>query len=343
MGSVLGKAQDNQEIDVASGQSNHSKINGRVAVSRRPCHQGEVLDVTAVGNDCVLTAGGDSVATIWRLKDGRADKSFESHRKALLKVYYSERLESGFSSSRDANVFMWPVTTTMNSSRAFVGHSLAVTGLTLNCDATRLATGSRDNSVRIWDISTGLSVAMETVSRNVVTHMCWFPNSMNEFIQTSEDKAVKLWDSRTMKVAQQFPTQRHIHLHCSASKDGQSILTSSSGLNGNGCNATLWDKRQGNITQEFHHNLAVNGAIFLDENFSGCIASCSSDCTVKVWNVRSGNCLVSDYVDGSRALTSLCMAGDKYLVCGSQRRGVNIFEMDRTEAGNYTLRFIGDL
>jgi WD40 repeat protein len=345
MGSVLGKTQGKQDVDVVKGHAlgNHSGINGRAAISRRPCHQGEVLDVTAVEDACVLTAGGDSVAKVWRLLDRQADKSFESHQKAVLKVNYSEQLESGFSSSRDANVFMWPISRTMDSFSAFEGHSLAVTGLALSCDATKLATGSRDNSVRTWDIRTGLSVATETISRNIVTHMCWLPSNMNEFVQTSEDKAVKLWDSRTMKVVQQFPTQRHIHLHCSASNDDHSILTSSSGLNGNGCNATLWDKRQGGITQEFHHQSAVNSAIFLRKDFSECIASCSSDCTVKMWNVKSGDCLVSEYVDGARALTSLCMAGNKYLVCGSQRRGVNIFEMDRTDVGNYTLNFIGDL
>lgn len=340
MGSALGKTRNAQDDSITKCPRSQAEANGHI--SRHLCHRGEVLDVAAVGNDSVLAAGGDSTAVVSNLVTRQETRSFASHQKAVLKVCYSEELRSGFSCSRDARVFMWPDKVSTNSSREFVGHSLAVSGLALNSYATILATGSRDNSVRIWDVHSGICIAQQAMSRNIVTHICWCHQKVNEFVQTSEDKIVKLWDSRIMKVVQQFPMQRHIQTHCDASSDGWSVLTSNSGsnANGSGCSILLWDRREGNIVSKFAgHKSAVNSAIFLEQDLTGCFASCASDSTVKVWDIQSGDGLASDYVDGARALTSMCIVGNKHLVCGSQRRGIDIFEVDRARDGKCSLKF----
>ncbi|XP_062514592.1 WD repeat-containing protein 31-like [Corticium candelabrum] len=307
-------------------------------------HQEEILDVAAVDSESVVIGGGDSNASIVNLAKREATRVFDRHKKAVLKVAYSNELQAGLSSSRDATVYMWSYPTCSDVLQAFNGHSLAVTGLSLNCDVTRLATGSRDNSVMIWDVRTASRVAQRAVSRNIVTHICWCANSENEFVQTSEDKVVRVWDQRTTDVVQQFPMQRHIQTHCDTSDDAHFVLTSNSGTNGGECSVTLWDRRQTAIIRKFiGHKSVVNRAVFLKNKFTGCIASCASDSVIKLWDVNTGNCHVSKYVDGAASLTSLCVVDSRRLVCGSQRRGVNIFEMNRNGDENCTLNHIENL
>lgn len=99
-------------------------------------------------------------------------------------------------------------------------------------------TGGRDTNIMLFDINRKQPVVIRSINRNLVTHITKVP-SIAMIVQTSEDRVMKLYDSRDLTPVFEFPIKNHIQHHCSASNDGNYVLASSGGTNGDGCEITV--------------------------------------------------------------------------------------------------------
>ena len=54
-----------------------------------------------------------------------------------------------------------------------------------------------------------------------------------------EESLFRLWDSRSLELATRFPRVNNIHLHCEWVPDGNQVITSCNGFNGDGCEITV--------------------------------------------------------------------------------------------------------
>uniref|UniRef100_A0AAA9SEC8 WD repeat domain 31 n=1 Tax=Bos taurus TaxID=9913 RepID=A0AAA9SEC8_BOVIN len=285
------------------------KIQTKAFQEYSPAHVDTVSVVAALNSDLCVSGGKDKIACI----------------------YKSSQF---FSASRDKMVMMWDLQSSSQPRQQFSGHTMVVTGLTVSPDSSQLCTGSRDNTLLLWDVGTGQCAERASVSRNLVTHLCWVPRE-HYILQTSEDKTIRLWDSRGLQVAHTFPTQQHIQTYCEVSEDGHKCVSCSSGFEGEGCEATLWDLRQtrSRICEYRGHFQTVASCIFLPRALASmpAIATSSHDCKVKIWNQDTGACLFTLSLDGSGPLTSLAVADSVSLLCVSFSRGIHLLRVDRSQ------------
>ncbi|XP_038046246.1 WD repeat-containing protein 31-like [Patiria miniata] len=309
-----------------------------------PVHTDAVTSVTIAGDVSYITGSADQSMVLYRWMEGRLMQRWVGHKREITKVTHAPELEATFSASRDKTIRMWKRGTTdggtveqQNCKQTFTGHELVVTGIAFGNG--KLCSGSRDNSVRQWDISTGQCINQSIIPRNLVTHIKWIPGE-SMLAQTSEDKCLRLWDTRTLTEAHVFPKKQYIQTCCDVSSDGNYCLTSSNGVGGRGCEATLWDLRAHSLVAEYQgHQQTVGGCCFIPSMYSKqLVATCSNDATVRIWDRNTCACITVLNIAGFGSLTSIAANVDKSICVGSTTPGVHVANLLEEPEG--TFRFI---
>ncbi|XP_019641040.1 PREDICTED: WD repeat-containing protein 31-like [Branchiostoma belcheri] len=297
-----------------------------------PAHSDAVTCLAPVTPGLCLTGSSDKTVVLYDWTHGAVKRRWSAHTREVTKVAYSAGLDAAFSASRDKTVLMWKLSSIeTNPIRAFRGHTMVVMGLTLNPDNTQVCTGSRDNSLRLWDVETGACLMENSVPRNLVTDICWVPGQQT-VVQTGEDKVLKLWDARGLYVSCTFPQKQYIQTSCDVSRDGNYCITTSNGFGGQGCEATLWDVRAVKAVCEYRgHRETASACAFLPAVLSQpLVATASHDCTVRIWDQNTQDCLCVQTLPVSGPLTSLAGFEDASLCCSSFNTGVHLFHLDVT-------------
>ncbi|XP_072045499.1 WD repeat-containing protein 31-like isoform X2 [Amphiura filiformis] len=316
--SIMGKKQSKHKNNVMYSSVPNSAISDKTDLDVKrytTVHQDAVNSVVTVGDDCFLSGSADKSLVLYKWQEGRMMQRWTGHHKSVTRVAYSPELEAYFSGSRDKHVNMWKRGTTTGGicekvATSFVGHTLVVTGLAVGDN--KVCSGSRDNSVRLWDIETGNCLANVAILRNLVTQIKWVPGQ-TAVAQTSEDKCLRIWDTRVLQEATTFPKKQYIQTSCDTSKDGNYVLTSSNGVGGQGCEATLWDLRSTKVVCEYRgHQQTVGGCAFLPRVSSSneYIATCGNDSTIRIWNKNTQDCVSMMTIPGSGQLTSIAAGND---------------------------------
>ncbi|XP_032825636.1 WD repeat-containing protein 31 isoform X3 [Petromyzon marinus] len=218
---------------------------GEASVRHFPrVHRDAVASLTLLGPALSLSGSKDCTVVLFDWERGELCARLLGHTRDVTKVACVPGGTHVFSASRDRTACMWHRAHPADGPVAsFSGHELVLTGLSLNHDGSVLCTGSRDNALCFWDVDTGVCVRRASLPRNLVTDVCWVPGSAL-VAQTSEDKTVRLWDSRTAQVSVLFPPKCHIQTSCAASPGATQLLSTSAGVNAEGCEATyrpaLW-------------------------------------------------------------------------------------------------------
>ena len=194
---------------------------------------------------------------------------------------------------------------------------------------------------RLWSTETGQCVIANTISRNLITQVKWAP-SADMIAQSGEDKEVRIFDSRNLQVIRTFPKKQYIQTWCDISQDNNYCLTCSNGFGGQGCEATLWDIRTSQAVHEYkgHHETACC-CVFLPGSFrsggSPMIATSSNDCTVRIWNQDTRECLDCLSLAGSGPLTSIAAQEDG-LVVSSFNAGLHMIKMVPGSSSEWALQ-----
>ncbi|XP_063051122.1 WD repeat-containing protein 31 [Engraulis encrasicolus] len=295
-------------------------------VQYEPAHNDAVNCVISLTSELCVSGGNDQAVVVYDWKSGTRCQTFYGHSREVTKVTSLNGSTWLFSASRDKCALMWQMGDDAEPVQEFFGHELVVNGLAVSPDGRKLCTGSRDNSMCLWDIESGDCLQKSTISRNLVTHACWVPGSTT-IVQTSEDKTVRVWDSRTWQVTHTFPTKRQIQTHCDISSDCYHVLSSSNGVSGQGCEATLWDLRQPGckVVEYRGHQQSTACCVFLPRgpDCGAMVASSSHDCSVKLWDMNSGACLYTLTLDGAGPLLSLAPSDPSNLLCASFNMGLH--------------------
>ncbi|KAK2167440.1 hypothetical protein NP493_1275g00049 [Ridgeia piscesae] len=304
-----------------------------------PVHQEPVTTVTAVGPGLCASGSQDKTVALFNFKEGKVLHRWIGHKRDVTSVAYAEKRQAILSASRDTLINMWrggcgePV-------MQFSGHDLVVTTLSPNKENTQLCSGSRDNSIRIWNMDTGQEMLQKTLTRNLITHVKWSTEG-NLIVQSGEDKEVRLWDARNLQVAKTFPRKQYIQTCCDLSEDTNYVLSSSNGFSGNGCEATLWDVRTENILYEFKgHHETVGACAFIPRSmFSSCnlVMTAASDCSVKVWDQDTRECVGSQSLPGSGPLTAIALNDDGSICVSSFKTGIHALKLLTDHKGTIML------
>ena len=272
-------------------------------------HEGGVWALQYYGN--VLVSGStDRSVRVWDIKAGREKQVFRGHTSTVrcLQILLPEKIgEDGegravmmprkpliITGSRDSNLRVWrlpgpddpdyiqPDSPNHDDAdcpyfvRALTGHQHSVRAIAAYADT--LVSGSYDCTVRVWKISTG-----ETVHRlqghTQKVYSVVLDQARNRCISGSMDNLVKIWSLDTGSVLHTL--EGHTSLVGLLDLNSERLVSAAADSS-----LRIWDPENGQCKATL---TAHTGAITCFQHDAQKVIS-GSDRTLKMWNVRTGDC-----------------------------------------------------
>jgi WD40 repeat protein len=246
------------------------------------------------------------------------------------------------------------------------GHERAVYPTAVSPDGRWIASGSWDATVRVWDAVTGEPCATLR-HRDVVYSLAYSPDGKWLVSATNDDNTLRIWDVATGRVHKQIAAPAGSFRSVTVSPDGMRLaetafehrdkkhrlhvvdiasgerLFSAEGwalayspdgrwlavLAADGTTVLLLNARTHEIAARLlgHEKQVMSGAFSLDGRR---LATCSSDRTVRLWQVEDGDCQVlRGHTD--EVFAAAFHPDGRRLATGGRDRAVWLWDLDRGE------------
>ena len=168
----------------------------RIVASRNDAvlrgHSGSVTDVRFSPDSRFLaTAGEDSTAVIWDVRNGKVVHEFKDAADFVLSVAFSPDGQYLATGSRDCTVRLYDVAT--GTLRWQVdGHKDWVRCVAFSPDGKSVISASKDKTLKVWNATDGKSVRTLTGHRDEVLHIAFSPDK-SWMATSSADKDIRIW------------------------------------------------------------------------------------------------------------------------------------------------------
>jgi WD40 repeat protein len=241
----------------------------------------------------VLTGSFDKTLKLWETATGKEIKTFggpAGHQNLVLSVAFSSDGRTLASGAADNTAKLWDIQkTTASEPIKNFAHANLVDAVAFNPDGSQLATGSHDGIVRIWDVAKGEPLRQITAHAlpmlTQVYCVAWSPDG-KQIVSGSLDHSLKLWDAATGTLVREFKGYKEKDALPVFDASTVVLLGSALGQGPFLAASAVIPRRIENNLHRGHREGVFCAAFSPDGKL---LASGSSDCTIKIWNVADGS------------------------------------------------------
>jgi len=249
-----------------------------------------------------LSGSDDTTLKIWDAATGALLRTLEGHADIQTSVAFSPDGRSVLSGSWDGKLMLWDFATG-KLERRFDGHTAIVKSAAFSPDGRYVLSGGADKTLKLWDVATGKLARTLKGHSELVTSVAFSPDGRT-VLSGSWDKTLRLWDVDTGKPLRVFEGRKGIVTSFAFSPDGRTVLSGSESDN----SLRLWDVDTGKLLHVFENN--SNGVLSVAFSTDGhTVLSGNDDGTIRMWNVGSGELLVTMIASGKDDWLSITPAG----------------------------------
>jgi WD40 repeat protein/serine/threonine protein kinase len=276
----------------------------------------------------LASAGVDQTIKLWDPANGKEVLTLRGHSDTVRSLAFSPNGQQLVSASHDMTVRVWDATPlngrTDPAYLTLRGHQGDVAAVVFSPDGQYLVSTGLDQTVKVWDRWTGEERATLAGYRGAALSVAFHPEGRWLASGGSRDPNVRIWDTATWKVVHTFPHPGNWILSIAfSSPDGK--LLAVSGPDSNGRIISIWDTT---TRQEIHrlrgHSWNINSVAF--DRTGQLLASAGGDGTVRIWDARAGQELVTLQPRHEGSVTSVAFSPNgKYLASGSLDRTVKVW------------------
>ena len=225
----------------------------------------------------VAIGSAEETFRIWDVEKGEELQVFSGHSDSIASVAFSADGQQVVSGSLDNTLKIWDVDSG-EELQTLTGHQGKLTSVAFSPSGQRIVSGSFDKTIKIWDVASGKALRTLAGHQGNVSSVAFSPDGQ-QIVSGSFDKTLKLWDTNSGKLLKTITGHNGKVRSVAFSPDGQRVA-------GADVTIKLWDVASGRELQSFSgHTKGVRKVVFSPDGDR--IFSCSSDKTIKVWDVDS--------------------------------------------------------
>jgi WD40 repeat protein len=313
-------------------------------------HTGDVRAVTFAVHGLLATGATDGLVKIWNVEDGSESMNLEGHGAAVNCVSFCSKgkqlASGGGQNAVNRNyVVVWDLQYG-RVKHCLSGHERPVSAVCFSPGkGIRLVSSGgqflKKGEILVWDTGRGELLQYLVGHDNVVTSVKWSPDG-HSIASCDEGGHIKLWkyDVRQNEATLVHSTREHggVEVHCCAFSQNSSLLITGSGKMAYG-EISLWDTNTGLLVRKFH-TAGTSEVLCLDIDASSTmVASGSSDCCVRVYDLVTGE-IIHKFEGHKSSITSVAFNIGSTFVASSSCDGtacvwtLAIHEDEATEFGH---------
>ncbi|ODH00372.1 hypothetical protein A4S05_33380 [Nostoc sp. KVJ20] len=337
---VLASASEDQKIRLWD-------VNTKKCLCNLSGHNDWVLNVTFSPNDKILASGStDCTVKLWNVDTGECSKTLQLNKSPVRSITFSPDGKTLACGSEDQQIKLWNVETgesislEENADRAWVKSVLfSPDGKTLIgqnpilqeavnqvqsiafCKNTVLASASRDQTLQLWDVITGECLSVLQGHTDRVLTLAYSPDA--EILASGgNDCKIILWDIATGKALHHFLNFNNPVRSIAFSPDGKILASGEDHI------LHLWTDLKNEpkrLNSLKGHQKWLWSVTFSPDG--KILASGSGDRTIRLWNVKTGECekILSGHTSPVRSISF--SPDSKILASGSEDKTLRLWNV----------------
>ncbi|KAK3278126.1 hypothetical protein CYMTET_13902, partial [Cymbomonas tetramitiformis] len=190
--------------------------------------------------------------------------------------------------AKDRIVRFWEPFNTSGKPCQLRGHSAVVTSVALGgLASSHLASGAHDHAVLLWDVATSCKLTTFSGHDDTVTAVALSPDGVT-LASACSDHAVWLWDTRSGRAVQEVQGRKQNAAVTSVALrlEGSLVVEVVSGSSDR--TVKVWDAVAGRQRDEWRGHTEPITAVAVGGAGGNFVASASTDTTVRLWEMSSG-------------------------------------------------------